>query len=71
MENQYKEGVDVGAITELKNMRDKLLERAEDLKVEYTMCAHGAISNRITELYEVIEIIQNRVYELSPSDCDW
>ena len=67
----YKNGVAVGVISELKNFRRKLIERCEDLEVEYTISGHNAICNRISELHEIIFMVENRVYELSPEDCDW
>lgn len=61
----------LGQITELKDFRKKLLERIEDYEDTYKMSGHHAICNRISELNEVISMIEQRVYELSPSDCDW
>lgn len=61
----------LGQINELKDFRNKLLERIEDYEDTYKMSGHNSICNRISELNEVISMIEKRVYELSPSDCDW
>lgn len=60
-----------GQITELKQFRLALLERIEEYEDTYKMSGHNSICNRISELNEVVSMIQARVYELSPSDCDW
>ena len=61
----------VGQIEELKALRKKLLERVEDYEDTFKMSGHNSICNRISELHEVISLIEERVYELSPCDCDW
>lgn len=61
----------LGQIIELKDLRNKLLQRIEDYEDTYKMSGHSSICNRISELNEVISMIEQRVYELSPSDCDW
>lgn len=61
----------LGQIEELKRLRIQLLERVDDYEDTYRMSGHPSICNRISELHEVIGFIQERVYELSPSDCDW
>lgn len=60
-----------GGIAELKMLRNQLLERVEELESEYRMCGHHAICNRISETNDIISMIQNRVFEISPADCDW
>ena len=71
MDAKYKDGVATGAIIQLKLLREQLIGRRYDLEVEFRMCGNYAICNRISELNDIISMIEKRVYELSPSDCDW
>lgn len=71
LDDKYKEGFAAGTIIQLKLLREKLLERRFDLEDEFKMCGHSAICNRISELNDIIDIIEKRVFELSPNDCDW
>ena len=71
LDAQYKNGFATGTIIILKQLREELCERRENLRAEYEMCEHNAICNRISELNDIIEIIEKKVYNLSPSDCDW
>ena len=71
LKRQYTQGFAEGVIIELKNFRKRLLERVEEYEDTYKMSGHNSICNRISELHEVISMIEKRVYELSPSDCDW
>lgn len=71
LNNAYKNGFATGTIIQLKLLREQLLERKIDLEDTFRQSRHNSICNRISELNEVISAIENRVYELSPSDCDW
>ena len=67
-ENDIKETV---AIETLKTIRKDLLERIEELKEEYEESGQNAICNRIMELNEIVSMLQEKVYKISPVDCDW
>lgn len=62
---------ELSGIEELINLRRKLIERADDLKIDFQMYGKQSICNRIIELNEVIDIIQKRCEEISSCDCDW
>ena len=71
LNNAYKNGFETGAIIQLKMLREQLLERKTDFEITYKQSGHHSIINRISELNDIIYMIQQKVYELSPSDCDW
>lgn len=62
---------ELSGIEELINLRRKLIERADNLKIDYQMSGKQALCNRIIELNEIIDMIQKRCEQISPSDCDW
>lgn len=62
---------ELSGIEELIHLRRKLIERADDLRIDYQMSGKQSICNRISELNEVIDILQKRCEEISPCDCDW
>ena len=71
LDASYKAGFAEGTITQLKLLREQLIERRDDFEIEFKMCGHNAICNRISELKDIIDIIEKRVFELNPSECDW
>lgn len=58
-------------IETLKDIRNKFLERVEDLKEAYIESGHNSICNRISQLYEDINLIESEIEKISPCDCDW
>ena len=56
---------------ELKRLRKQLLERIEEYEDTYRMSGHNSICNRISELNEVVCLIEKRVEEVAPIECDW
>ena len=71
LNNAYKDGFAIGTIIQLKAFREQLLDRKIDLEDTYKQSGHHSIINRISELNTIISMIEQKVYELSPSDCDW
>lgn len=73
--NGYEEGAkdfeEKVIIDTLKSLRKDLMERSEKLREEHSQCGRNSICNQITELNEVISILQEKVYAISPVDCDW
>lgn len=70
-ESIRKEIKEEAAIETLKGLIKKLEDRVNDYEVEYRMCGHHAIINRQMECNEIISILKDSVYEISPADCDW
>jgi hypothetical protein len=58
-------------IETLKDIRNKLLKRVEEYKEAYMECGHNSICNRISQLYEDINLVEKEVEKISPVDCDW
>lgn len=44
----------------------QLEERKKDFEIEYQMCGHSAICNRISELNDVLELIKDQMRLLKP-----
>lgn len=55
----------------LKELRNELLQRVEELEDAYKECGHNLICNRISQLHEDINVIEKKIEKISPSDCDW
>lgn len=55
----------------LKDIRKKFLNRVEELENTYKESGHNSICNRISQLYEDINLIEKEVEKISPVDCDW
>jgi hypothetical protein len=64
-------GEDTIKIVTLKEIRNKLLQRVEYYEEAYMEYGHNSICNRISQLYEDIELIEKEVEKISPADCDW
>lgn len=62
---------DTIVIETLKDVRKKLLERVDELEDVYRESGHNSIYNRISQLYEDINLIEKEVEKISPIDCDW
>lgn len=62
---------DTIVIETLKDVRKKLLERVDELEDVYRESGHNSICNRISQLYEDINLIEKEVKKISPIDCDW
>lgn len=62
---------DTIVIETLKDIRKKLLERVEELEDAYRESGHNSICNRISQVYEDINLIEKEVEKISPVDCDW
>lgn len=62
---------DTIVIETLKDIRNKFLERVEELEDAYRESGHHSICNRISQLHEDIELIEKEVEKISPVDCDW
>lgn len=55
----------------LKELRNELLQRVEELEDAYKEYGHNSICNRISQLHENINVIEKKIEKISPSDCDW
>ena len=62
---------DTIVIETLKDIRKKLSERVEELEDSYKESGHNSICNRISQVYEDINLIEKEVEKISPVDCDW
>lgn len=62
---------DLGRIKALKELRNKLLARKNILDAAYIKKGNRLLEGKIIELTDIIQIIQDEVYKISPSDCDW
>lgn len=58
-------------IDTLKELRKKFLRRVEDLEEGYRETGHNPICNRISQLREDINVIEEEIEKISPADCDW
>lgn len=58
-------------IITLKEIIKELENRVEDLEVEFSICGHHAICNRILECNEITDLLKRKVMKISPADYDW